>query len=228
MVDKDKSAEKEAKATKRAKAPADGASKKAASGAKRTAASKAKARVRKVAKAGGRKRPPTKKAATDRKAQAPRAPRVLGTRYFAAGSLPEKWHLVDATGLTLGRISSHVVRLLMGKHKPEYTPNADTGDHVVVINAEKVHLTGQKWDQKKYYHHSNYPGGIKEVGVRDLRDGAHPERIIQWAVWGMLPKSKGHLVRHWYKKLRVYKGTTHPHTAQNPVPAVLPNLGIHQ
>lgn len=220
--------EKEAKATKRAKAPAEGASKKAG-GTKRTAASKAKARVRKVAKAGGRKSAgPTKKKAAAPKTAAPRGERVLGTKYFSAESLPEKWHLVDATGLTLGRVSSHIATLLMGKNKPTYTPNADTGDHVVVINAEKVALTGAKWDQKKYYHHSNYPGGIKEVAVRDLRDGAFPERIIQWAVWGMLPKSKGHLVRHWYKKLRVYKGSNHPHAAQNPVPVKLPNLGIHQ
>lgn len=228
MVDKDKSVEKEAKATKRAKSSAEGTSKKAG-GTKRTAAAKAKARVRKVAKAGGRKAAtPKKAAAAAPKPQAPRATRVLGTRYFASGSLPEKWHLVDATGLTLGRISSHIAMLLMGKNKPEYTPNADTGDHVIVINAEKVALTGSKWDQKKYYHHSNFPGGIKEIAVRDLRDGAYPERMIQWAVWGMLPKSKGHLVRHWYKKLRVYKGSTHPHTAQNPVPVKLPNLGIHQ
>lgn len=224
MVDKDKSAEKDTKATKRAKAPAEGASKKA--GAKRTAASKAKARVRKVAKSGGRKPVAAKKKA-DKKA-APRAHRVLGTAYFSPASLPEKWHLIDAAGVTLGRVSSHIATLLMGKNKPTYTPNADTGDHVVVINAEKVHLTGQKWDQKKYYHHTNYPGGIKEVAVKDLRDGAHPERIIQNAVWGMLPKSKGHLVRHWYKKLRVYKGSTHPHTAQNPVPATLPNLGMNK
>jgi len=228
MVDKDKSLEKEAKTAKRAKASAEGGSKKSASG-KRTATSKAKARVRKVAKAGGRK-PATapKKAEAPSHPQPPRAKRVVGTSYFASGSLPEKWHLIDATGLTLGRVSSHIAMLLMGKTKPQYTPNADTGDHVVVINAEKIHLTGQKWSQKKYYHHTNYPGGIKELAVNDIRESEMPERIIQWSVWGMLPKSKGHLVRHWYKKLRVYKGSAHPHAAQNPVAAVLPNLGMNK
>ncbi|MFN2363296.1 MAG: 50S ribosomal protein L13 [Halarsenatibacteraceae bacterium] len=123
------------------------------------------------------------------------------------------WYIVDAADQTLGRLASEVAQLLRGKHKPEFTPHVDTGDYVVVINAEKINLTGNKWDQKVHYSHSNYPGGIKEVSYRELRK-KDPEFIVEKAVKGMLPSNK--LGKRIAKKLKVYKGTEHPHKAQNP------------
>ena len=126
-----------------------------------------------------------------------------------------KWFLIDAEGQTLGRLATKVAVLLHGKDNPEYAPYVDTGAHVVVINAGKVHLTGKKLDQKFYYRHSGYPGGLKQTTAGELRQ-KHPDRLIQHAVRGMLPKSK--LGRSILKKLKVYRGGGHPHVAQNPQP----------
>ncbi len=123
------------------------------------------------------------------------------------------WYLVDASGMTLGRLASRVAPLLMGKHKPTYTPFLDMGDHVIVINAEKVVLTGQKWQQKVYRWHSGYPGGLKEASARRLL-AEHPERIVERAIKGMLPKTT--LGRKMARKLKVYAGAEHPHQAQKP------------
>ena len=124
-----------------------------------------------------------------------------------------QWWVVDAEGQTLGRLATRIATVLRGKHKPIYTPHIDTGDYVIVINAEKIEVTGKKLDTIVYYRHSGYPGGLKE---RTLREQLvkFPERPIEEAVKGMLPKSK--LGRHMLKKLKVYTGTEHPHTAQQP------------
>jgi large subunit ribosomal protein L13 len=124
-----------------------------------------------------------------------------------------KWWVVDAEGAILGRLSTQVAARLRGKHNPMYTPHADTGDSVIVINADKIKLTGRKWDQKTYYRHSGYMGGLKEITARKLLE-KRPEDIIVHAVKGMLPKNR--LGRKLIKKLKVYAGTVHPHTAQLP------------
>ena len=123
------------------------------------------------------------------------------------------WYLVDAAGKTLGRLASEVAKRLRGKHKPEYTPNVDTGDHIIVINATQVKVTGKKSTDKIYYSHSGYPGGIKEITFEKLL-AKNPERVIEIAVKGMLPKNS--LGRDMYRKLKVYAGSDHPHTAQQP------------
>ncbi|MCD8132359.1 MAG: 50S ribosomal protein L13 [Clostridiales bacterium] len=124
-----------------------------------------------------------------------------------------KWYLVDATGYTLGRLSAEIAKILRGKNKPTYTPHIDTGDYVIVVNAEKIKVTGKKLDQKIYYHHSEYIGGMKETTLKDML-AKHPERVIEHAVKGMLPK--GSLGRQMYKKLFVYAGPDHKHAAQKP------------
>lgn len=124
-----------------------------------------------------------------------------------------KWYVIDAEDKTLGKIASEVASILRGKKKPIYTPHVDTGDYVIVINAEKVHVTGKKEEQKIYKSHSGYPGGLKETTLRELR-AKKPEEIIRHAVKGMMPKGK--LGRQMFKKLKVYAGPEHPHTAQNP------------
>ena len=124
-----------------------------------------------------------------------------------------KWYVVDATGMTLGRLSSEVAKILRGKNKPEFTPHCDCGDYVVVINAEKITVTGKKLDQKIYYHHSDYVGGMKEQTLREKLN-RKPEQVIELAVKGMLPK--GPLGRQMYKKLHVYAGPEHAHAAQKP------------
>jgi len=129
-----------------------------------------------------------------------------------------KWYVVDAEGQTLGRLATQVATILKGKHKPIYTPHVDTGDHVIVINAEKIHLTGNKLQDKKYYRHSGYPGGIKSVTAGEVLN-RHPERVIEAAVWGMIPHNK--LGRQMIKKLKVYAGAEHPHEAQMPETLVL-------
>jgi large subunit ribosomal protein L13 len=129
------------------------------------------------------------------------------------GSVIRKWYLLDAEGKVLGRLASRVASLLIGKHKPIYAPHVDVGDHVVVINAAKVHLTGQKRTDKLYRRHSGYIGGLREI-TADTMLKTHPERVIEWAVSGMLPKTK--LGRAMAKKLKVYGGSDHPHTAQRP------------
>lgn len=123
------------------------------------------------------------------------------------------WYLVDAEGKTLGRLASEIARRLRGKHKPEYTPHVDTGDYIIVINAEKVRVTGRKEQQKVYYHHSGYPGGLKSITLAKQR-AQHPERIIEAAVRGMLPKNP--LGRAMFRKLKVYAGPQHNHQAQQP------------
>jgi large subunit ribosomal protein L13 len=123
------------------------------------------------------------------------------------------WYVIDAAGKTLGRMSSEIAHRLRGKHKPEFTPHVDTGDYIVVVNAEKVHVTGNKAKDKMYYHHTGYIGGIKSISFEKLIAKA-PERAIQTAVKGMLPK--GPLGRAMFKKLKVYAGEAHPHSAQQP------------
>ena len=128
-------------------------------------------------------------------------------------TITRDWYVVDATGHTLGRLASEVACVLRGKNKPEYTPHIDTGDYVIVINASKVKVTGRKLDQKIYYHHSDYIGGMKETTLREMMN-KHPERVIEYAVKGMLPK--GPLGRQMYTKLFVYAGPDHKHAAQKP------------
>lgn len=123
------------------------------------------------------------------------------------------WYVVDAEGLTLGRLATEIARRLRGKHKPEYTPHVDTGDYIVVVNADKVTVTGDKATKKIYYSHTEYPGGIKDINFQQLINKA-PERVIQSAVKGMLPR--GPLGREMFRKLKVYAGSEHPHTAQQP------------
>ncbi len=123
------------------------------------------------------------------------------------------WYVIDAKGKTLGRLASEIARRLRGKHKPEYTPHVDTGDYIIVINAEKVKVTGRKEQQKVYHHHSGYPGGIKSITLAKQR-AQHPERIIETAVRGMLPKNP--LGRAMFRKLKVYAGSQHNHQAQQP------------
>ena len=124
-----------------------------------------------------------------------------------------KWYVVDAEGQTLGRLCSEIANVLRGKNKPIYTPHADCGDYVIVVNAEKIKVTGKKLDQKIYYHHSEYVGGMKETNLKTMLE-KHPERVIEHAVKGMLPK--GPLGRSMYKKLFVYAGPEHNHQAQQP------------
>jgi large subunit ribosomal protein L13 len=123
------------------------------------------------------------------------------------------WYVVDAQGETLGRLATRVATILRGKHKPIYTPHVDCGDFVVIVNAEKVHTTGQKLTQKKYYRHSGYPGGLSEITLRDQLQ-KFPERVLESAVRGMLPKNR--LGRQMFRKLKVYAGPNHPHQAQQP------------
>lgn len=130
-----------------------------------------------------------------------------------AQTVERKWYVVDADGMTLGRLASQVAAILRGKNKPTYTPNCDTGDHVIVINAAKVVLTGKKLDQKVYYHHSGFAGGLKETKYRKLM-AEKPEFAVKHAVVGMLPK--GPLGRQMARKLRVYAGAEHEHEAQKP------------
>ena len=130
-----------------------------------------------------------------------------------AQAVEHDWYVVDAEDKTLGRLASDIAMRLRGKHKPEYTPHVDTGDYIVVINCEKVRVTGNKAKDKTYYHHTGYPGGIKDISFEKLIEKA-PERVLQKAVKGMLPK--GPLGRAMFKKLKVYAGGEHPHTAQQP------------
>ena len=124
-----------------------------------------------------------------------------------------KWYVVDATGYTLGRLASEVAKVLKGKNKPVFTPHVDTGDYVIVVNADKIKVTGKKLDQKIYYHHSDYVGGMKETTLREML-AKKPEKVVELAVKGMLPK--GPLGREMFTKLHVYAGAEHPHTAQKP------------
>ena len=129
------------------------------------------------------------------------------------GDIDRKWYIVDAEGKVLGRLATEIANVLRGKNNPQYTPHADCGDHVIVINADKVAVTGRKEDQKIYYRHSGYAGGIKSITLRDQRE-KFPERILEAAVKGMMPKNP--LCRKMLSKLKVYAGSDHPHTAQQP------------
>lgn len=126
---------------------------------------------------------------------------------------PQKWYVVDANGAVLGRLASQVAHRLRGKHNPKFTPHVDTGDWVIVINAEKIVLTGRKMDQKMYYRHSGYIGGLKQMAAKELLE-KKPEELVRSAVKGMLPKNR--LGRRQFKKLKVYTGNAHPHEAQQP------------
>ncbi len=137
----------------------------------------------------------------------------MATPMAKKGAVARKWHLVDAKDKTLGRLASRIAVLLRGKHKPIFTPNVDAGDFVIVVNADKVALTGKKWKEKLYIHHSGYPGGFKSVSAEKIRE-KKPERLITMAVQGMLPKNK--MGRQLLKKLKVYAGEAHPHQAQLP------------
>jgi large subunit ribosomal protein L13 len=132
--------------------------------------------------------------------------------------IERNWYVVDASGQTLGRLASEIARIVRGKHKPMYSPSVDAGDYVIVINADKIYVTGRKLDQKMYYRHSGYPGGLKEVSLRRMLE-EHPTRVIEHAVRGMLPKNR--LGRKMIRKLKVYAGSDHPHQAQQPVPLEL-------
>jgi large subunit ribosomal protein L13 len=137
----------------------------------------------------------------------------MSTYFPKAGEIARKWYVVDASGQTLGRLSSRVARILMGKENPKYTPFIDTGDHVIVVNAGKVKITGMKSEQKVYQHYTGYPGGLRTEAYRK-RFAERPERVVEQAVLRMLPKSK--LGRQMFSKLKVYRGEKHPHEAQKP------------
>ena|SRR5688572_25346250 len=137
----------------------------------------------------------------------------MKTVFLNAGTAKHDWVLVDATDKTLGRLATQLARILRGKHKPEFTPNADTGDYIVVINAEKVRVTGNKLEGKRYWRHTEYPGGIKSETLAEMLQ-KHPERVIEKAVKGMLPR--GPLGFAQFRKLKVYAGDQHPHAAQQP------------
>ena len=128
-------------------------------------------------------------------------------------TINRKWYVVDAEGKTLGRLASEIAKVLRGRHKPIFTPHMDTGDYVIVVNAEKIKVSGKKLDQKIYYKHSGYVGGMKETTLKDMLK-KHPERVVEYAVKGMLPK--GPLGRQMYRKLFVYVGPDHKHAAQKP------------
>jgi large subunit ribosomal protein L13 len=138
----------------------------------------------------------------------------MRTTFMAnAGNIERKWYVVDAAGKTLGRLSSEIASILRGKHKPTYTPHVDTGDHVIIINAAKIELTGKKLTDKIYYRHSQFPGGLKSRTALEMRTN-YPEKMLELAIKGMLPK--GSLGRQMGKKLHVYAGSEHKHQAQQP------------
>ncbi|WP_019157117.1 50S ribosomal protein L13 [Robertmurraya massiliosenegalensis] len=138
----------------------------------------------------------------------------MRTTFMAnANNIERKWYVVDAAGMTLGRLTSEVASILRGKHKPTFTPHVDTGDHVIIINASQIHLTGKKLTDKIYYRHSMHPGGLKTRTALEMRTN-YPERMLELAIKGMLPKNS--LGRQMFKKLHVYAGAEHPHQAQQP------------
>ena len=136
------------------------------------------------------------------------------TKSVSADQVERRWYVVDAQDLVLGRLATQIATVLRGKHKPSFTPHADTGDHVIVVNADKVALTGRKREQKTYYRHSGYVGGIRSVTAGQLLSSAHSDRVVRNAVRGMLPKNS--LGRKMLSKLRVYSGPDHPHASQSP------------
>ena len=142
----------------------------------------------------------------------------MSTLFPSKNDMQRSWYVLDAQHVVLGRLATKVAMMLMGKHKPTYTPFIDTGDHVVVINADKVRLTGNKEEDKNYYRHTGYPGGLKTTTAKKMRQ-TRPERMIELAIQGMLPKSK--MGKQMYRKLNVYAGPKHPHQAQQPVEMAL-------
>ena len=188
--------------------------------AKKTAKAKPEAKAKASAKS-----KETQEASAEKKAKGPKktgAPRtkLLERTYFAkTGEIKGDWKLIDATNIPLGRLSTLVATILMGKNKPTYTRSVEMSDSVVIVNAEKVQLTGKKWDSKEYNYHTQFPGGIKTFTAKELLE-KWPNRLVEWSVYGMLPK--GHMGRKWYKKLFVYKGPEHPHKAQKPQPVQVP------
>jgi large subunit ribosomal protein L13 len=142
----------------------------------------------------------------------------MNTTFPSKNEIDRNWHVLDAKDQVLGRLASRIAMLLMGKSKAIYTPFLDTGDHVIVVNADKVRLTGRKEDQKVYRHHTGYPGGLKEMPAAKMR-AQRPVRMVELAVQGMLPKTK--LGKQMYRKLKVYAGDKHPHAAQKPVEMAL-------
>ncbi|MDC3045437.1 50S ribosomal protein L13 [Gammaproteobacteria bacterium] len=137
----------------------------------------------------------------------------METKSYKSGNVEKNWHLVDAEDKVLGRLAVKIASILSGKNKAQYSPNADLGDFVVVVNAEKVKVTGNKFSQKNYYHHTGYPGGLKKKSFEKMQEDS-PEKIIEKAVKGMLPKNK--LANQIIKKLKVYSGSVHPHIGQQP------------
>jgi large subunit ribosomal protein L13 len=140
---------------------------------------------------------------------------TLSTVSAKPQNVTKDWYVIDAEGLVVGRLASIIAKMLRGKHKATFTPHCDTGDNIVVINADKVQFTGRKLDRKKYFWHTNHPGGIKERTARNIMEGKYPERVLQKAVERMLPKDSP-LAREQFKKLHVYGGAAHPHEAQQP------------
>ena len=140
---------------------------------------------------------------------------MLKTYVPKQGEIEKKWYVIDAEGQVIGRVAVEAAKILRGKHKPSFTPFLDCGDHVVIVNAAKALLTGRKSEQKKYYRHSGYPGGIREISFRQMME-KHPERVLELAITGMLPHTR--LGRKQGTNFRVYAGPDHPHTAQQPIP----------
>ena len=136
------------------------------------------------------------------------------TTFDGVESSERNWHLVDASGLPVGRLASEIAQILRGKHKPSYTPHADCGDNVVIVNAEKVKLTGNKLEDKVYYRHTGYPGGIKSITAKKVLEGKNPDKLVRLAVKRMIPS--GPLGRKQLSSMKVYVGSSHPHEAQNP------------
>jgi len=145
----------------------------------------------------------------------PAARPFRATQSFTRAQVPPAWWVIDAADQTLGRLATRVATLLRGKHRPQFTPHADVGDFVVIVNAEKVRLTGRKRDDKIYYRHSGYTGSLRSRTAAQVLDGPHPERVIEHAIRGMLPKNA--LGRKLFRKLKVYAGPEHPHAAQKPL-----------
>jgi large subunit ribosomal protein L13 len=135
-----------------------------------------------------------------------------------SGDISHEWKLVDANGKNLGRLATQIATILLGKDKPSFTPGVDTGDYVVVVNAERITVTGNKLNDKYYHHHTGYPGGLKTISLKDQL-AKHPDRVIRQAVWGMLPHNR--YGRKVLKKLKIYAGADHPHAAQDPKPVEL-------
>ncbi len=140
------------------------------------------------------------------------------TYYPKSEDVTREWYVVDAAGQNLGRLASRIAKILLGKHKPQFTPGVPVGDFVIVVNAEKIAVTGNRLDQKVYYRHSGYPGGLKQITLRQQLE-KFPDRVIRAAVWGMLPRNR--YGRKLLKKLKIYAGPDHPHQAQQPKPLAL-------